>query len=110
MGLTWRDCIVTMIDLVGTKDKARGGRGSALMHNLHGLVIRSKPDLPSVQKAYTWNDSVLLLSFVTASVASYAAAMSDAHLMKHRVDKLESASRWPLRAKLFLLRQNTIRP
>jgi len=96
----WRDCIVTMIDLVGTKEQARD-RSSRVMRSLHKLVVQSRPDLRFVRKIYTWNDSVLLLSFVGAHATSYAAAMRDAYLMKQRVDQLQSCYTVAVKGQAF---------
>jgi hypothetical protein len=62
MGLNWRECIVTFIDLPGVKRLApTDGAGSKLMRQLHRLAAKEVPTLTAVAHAYVWNDSVLLL-------------------------------------------------
>ena len=84
----WRDCIVTLIDVIGVKQHTQHGAGSSLMRKLHALVIRSKSDLPAVAHAYAWNDSVLLLSYVDRQNASFEAAIRDADKLKRQIDKV----------------------
>jgi hypothetical protein len=73
MGAKWRDCIVTMIDLCGTTSLAHTGRASTVMRRLHALVIKEIGSLRAIDRAYTWNDSVLLLSYVDRTHASFEA-------------------------------------
>jgi hypothetical protein len=42
MGLNWRDCIITVIDLAGVKKLASSnGAASRLMRQLHRLAART---------------------------------------------------------------------
>lgn len=62
----WRDCVVTLIDLVGIRKFAEqpDTRASELMRQMHALVLSEmNTALPAHSKAYIWNDSVLLLAF-----------------------------------------------
>jgi hypothetical protein len=56
------------------------------MRSLHALVAREKSQLASIHHAYTWNDSVLLVSFPDREEA-YSAAMHDADGLKKRIDR-----------------------
>jgi hypothetical protein len=82
MGKEWCDCIVTYIDVIGTRKKQDP---ATLMRSLHALVAKMKSQLPSIAHAYTWNDSVLLLSFVDGR-KSYSAAICDADTLKKQID------------------------
>ena len=92
MGLDWRDCIFTFIDLPGVKKLAPSdGAGSKLMRQLHRLAAKEVPRLATVAQAYVWNDSVLLLSFVDKRASSVVAAMKDADRFKRQVDNLKKS-------------------
>lgn len=93
MGIGWRDCIVTLIDLVGAKKGAETGEASALMQRLHRLVTRELGDgsLRSVQHAYVWNDSVLVVSHVDKSALSFARALRDLQKLKKRIDNVRKS-------------------
>lgn len=62
----WRPCIVTMLDVVGTRNNAETGRASSEMIKLRDFAVgRINNGLPSHAHGYVWNDSVLLLSYET---------------------------------------------
>ncbi len=88
MGKNWPDCILTLIDIKGAKKVASDGLGSKLMRELHRLVAQrlTRAFLPSIDHAYAWNDSVLLLSYVTKGDGSYERALRDAELLKKQID------------------------
>ena len=89
MGKDWQDCIVTLIDLVGVKKKADQGIGSKLMLELHKIVMYERGNLHAIKHIYVWNDSVLLLSYVSESASSFEGAMKDADKLKQQVDMLD---------------------
>jgi hypothetical protein len=62
----FQECIVTFIDLIGIKELAKGGQGSALMMEMHQRVKSQiqAGHLASHPYAYLWNDSVLLLAYL----------------------------------------------
>jgi hypothetical protein len=101
MGARWRDCIVSVIDLVGIKSRADRGVRSDLMRKLHALVIQEVPGLPTVAHAYACNDSVLLLSFVTTERHSFEAALRDADRLKHRVDRISPSFAVAIKGRTF---------
>lgn len=62
----WPPCIVTAFDLVGTRSLAASGKGSSAMMTMHSrAVAKINHGLPLHSHGYIWNDSVLLLSYMT---------------------------------------------
>ena len=62
----WPQCIITALDLVGTRSLASSGRGSSKMIQMHErAVAKINYGLPLHSHGYVWNDSVLLLSYET---------------------------------------------
>ena len=85
----WSDCIVVFMDLIGTKKRALEGNrtASTAMRSFHKLVRREmNADLRSLDHAYVWNDSVLLLAYVDDRLQTYENAMRAADELKQRVD------------------------
>jgi len=83
----WRDCIVTYIDMAGVKDRIKPGAASRLMRRLHGVVFKElRIGFPTIEYAYVWNDSVLLLSYVQQTDQSFEAALRDTELLKRKID------------------------
>jgi hypothetical protein len=99
MGQEWRDCIVTMIDMVGVKNRT-GADGSTLMRQLHALVTREAPYLGSVAHTYVWNDSVLLLSYLDGE-PSFESAIRDAERLKRKIDNLASSYAVAIKGQAF---------
>jgi len=62
MGKDWRDCIVTLIDLVEVSSQSQTGVGSILMRKLHSVVVQEvESGKYSFAHAYAYNDAVLVL-------------------------------------------------
>ena len=103
MGAQWRDCIVTMIDLPGVKKGATDpASGSGLMRKLHRLVFEQlAAGLATVDHAYAWNDSVLLLSFVSGHADSFVNAMRGAEVVKKRIDQLRKSYAVAVKGRTF---------
>ena len=101
MGAEWRDCIVTVLDLTGIKARAGTGEGSSLMRRLQALVQQEAPALRSVAHAYAWNDSVLLLSYVTKHNKSFEAAVRDAERLKRKVDAIRKSYAVAVKGRTF---------
>jgi hypothetical protein len=101
MGYEWRDCIVTLIDMVGVRKRAKCREASSLMRRLHNLVVHEGSDLPAVANAYAWNDSVLLLSYVDGRDAAFEAAIRDADKLKRRIDELEKSYAIAVKGQAF---------
>jgi hypothetical protein len=80
--MEWRDCVVIYIDLIDTKNRAKSVR-SLLMRSFHELVVNEMEwGLASLDHAYVWNDSALLLAFVDKSSGAYQACLRDAQSLK----------------------------
>jgi len=103
VGEEWRDCMVTLYDLVGVKKLApESGAGSALMRRLHGTVAEAlTDDLPTVHRAYCWNDSVLLLSYLGAGKGAPADVLRDADRLKKRIDHIANSYAVAVRGQAF---------
>lgn len=101
MGKEYRDCIVTLIDLIRVEELARSGEASKLMRDFHRLVTQEKYYLSAIDRAYVWNDSVLLLSYVDEHNASYDAAMRDADKLKRRVDTVRNSYAIAVKGRAF---------
>ena len=89
MDSDWKDCITICFDLPGTKNLALTGHGSSIMRDLHRVVAQAmdnKRRFPSVCRAYTWNDSVLLLAYVGEDECAYERALHDAAELKLEID------------------------
>lgn len=62
----WPPCIVTAFDLAGTRTLAASKKGSSAMIEMHNhAVAKINGSLPLHSHGYIWNDSVLLLSYMT---------------------------------------------
>lgn len=88
--MKWRDCVVIYIDLVDVKKRASGSKskGSSLMRAFHALVASEmKSGLLSLDHAYVWNDSALLLGYVDGSPRAYEACLRDAETLKRKVEQ-----------------------
>ena len=99
MGAEWRDCIVTMIDMAGVRDRA-GEDASTLMRRFHALVIEEAPSLTTIAHTYVWNDSALLLSYVDGD-DTFEPAIRDAEKLKRRIDGLANSYAIAIKGKAF---------
>lgn len=62
----WLPCVLTAFDLVGIKNLAASGEASSVMMNLHRHAVgKINHGLELHSHGYIWNDSVLLLSYMT---------------------------------------------
>src|SRR5690606_6648869 len=62
-GSGWTSCIVTVLDLIGTRKQTASGTGSSLMLRMHRCAAECiRNGMPLHKQGYIWNDSVLLLS------------------------------------------------
>lgn len=75
-GAAWTPCIVTVLDLIGTKKQALNGTGSKLMMHMHRCAaLRIRSGLPLHSQGYIWNDSVLLLSEKASTIKERLAVL-----------------------------------
>ena len=90
MGTDLKHCIITHIDIIDTKAKADTGKAAAIMRELHRAVdclMRNKRRFTSIKRAYTWNDSVLLLADVAnENTRDYVRSLHDAYELKCCID------------------------
>jgi hypothetical protein len=89
--MDWRDCIVVYIDVIDIKKRAKQGKsvGSSLMRAFHKLILdEMSRGLPSLDHAYAWNDSALLLGFVDGSSGAYERCLREAEILKRKVDAI----------------------
>ena len=87
----WRDCIVVQIDLIGIKNRALDGSSSAskLMRIFQEIVRQEvAAGLKSLEHAYVWNDSVLLLSYVDGRSHNYRNSLQAAAALKCKIDMI----------------------
>ena len=86
----WRNCVVALIDLAGTKrETAKGdGRGSTLMRKFHKLVVGALRERNHIEDAYVWNDSVLLLAYVTGGPEEYESLFQELDVLKQQIGAL----------------------
>ena len=90
-----------MIDIVGVKKRAQNGHASTLMRRFHALVTGEIGTLQSVARAYAWNDSVLLLSYVNNGSASFESAIRDAEKLKRQIDGLVASYAIAIKGRAF---------
>lgn len=86
----WQDCIVTLIDLIGIKKHAHHGdlKATTLMRHFHALVLKRIRDLPSIDHAYAWNDSVLLLAYLGTERNKKEVVLREIDAFKREIDIL----------------------
>ena len=85
----WKDCVVTMIDIVGTKRLAVSGKGlaSTQMRKLHSLTKQFMTvSAPNHHHAYAWNDSVLLLAYAPIGPGTARGILAEAEQLKNKID------------------------
>jgi hypothetical protein len=101
--MEWRDCVVIYIDLIDLKKRLRNPTaGSLLMRSFHELVVdEMERGLASLNHAYVWNDSTLLLAFVDNSSVAYQACLQDAETLKRRVDSIGKSYAIAVKGKAF---------
>jgi len=66
----WKECVVSLIDMIGIRDLASGPKGAAstAMRKMHKTVAEEmRCGLPLHAYTYVWNDSVLLLAYLDKS-------------------------------------------
>jgi hypothetical protein len=90
MGTGWSNCVITYIDLAGTKADAETGKASSRMHQLHHVVAEAVGGnaLPSISHAYTWNDSVIAVSRLRDVGESAIDVLRDLQVLKTRIDSV----------------------
>jgi hypothetical protein len=84
------NCVITYIDLAGTKVDAQTGEASKRMQQLHRVVAEavSGDGLRSISHAYTWNDSVIAISRLHNVAGSMIDVLRDLEALKARIDSV----------------------
>lgn len=102
MGIQWRDCIVTLIDLVGIRSQASAAIASTQMRKLHRTLLdQVQTDTYSFDHAYAYNDAVLLLAYVNRKGESYQTAMRDADNLKREIDGVSHSYAIAVKGRAF---------
>src|SRR6266581_1218759 len=72
------------------------------MRVFHGLIVNEmKRGLLSLEHAYAWNDSVLLLGYVGQSPEAYRACLQDAERLKRKVDAIAKSYAIAVKGQTF---------
>jgi hypothetical protein len=92
MGAEWKDCVVTVIDVIGIRSVAESEKGAAstMMRELYRLARSKMLDVASTSRidhAYAWNDSVLLLAFLDGNAAFTSETLLQLSRFKLTVDQ-----------------------
>ncbi len=108
MSAEWEDCIVAVFDLIGSKDLAPGGDGSAIMRRLHQVVKDAMVDgsLGSIRRAYAWNDSVLLLAQAANNRYGYELALRDLDKLRKQIASVGKSYAVVVKGRLFPAPEN----
>jgi hypothetical protein len=104
--MEWRDCVVIYIDLVDLKKRMNESKsaGSALMRAFHKLIASEmEHGLRSLDHAYAWNDSALLLAFVDESPRAYQTCLREAESLKRKVDAIARSYAIAVKGQAFPL-------
>ncbi len=87
----WKNSAVSLIDLVGIRTLAKKGNTAAteVMRTMHGLVVNEmRTALPTHDRAYIWNDSVLLLAFLDHTSATPERVLREVDGLKRKIDTM----------------------
>jgi hypothetical protein len=96
----WSPCIVTAFDLIGTRSLAASGKASSAMIEMHGLaVMKINHGLPLHSHGYIWNDSVLLLSYMTEPNWSKPDFFAELNAFKSFLEEQCNASMYAISVK-----------
>lgn len=90
MSGAWKDCVITVIDVIGIKHVANqgGSRATSKMRALHALVQTSMNSSMNLHaQSYCWNDSVLLLGYWGGEPEEGRALLAEASWLKQKIDQ-----------------------
>lgn len=90
----WQDCIVTLVDLIGVKKRINQerSRATSLMRQFHALIMKKmNEEMPSIEHAYAWNDSVLFLAYLRGGSRAKEAVLRDIDTLKREIDRLSDS-------------------
>lgn len=84
----WTPCIVTVMDLIGTRTRTVSGTGSSFMQHMHRCAAaRIQNGLPLHSQGYIWNDSVLLLSEKASTIKERLAVLLELEGFKQGLEE-----------------------
>lgn len=87
MSDNWPPCIITVLDLIGTRSLASSGNGSSMMMQMHNFAFQKiNHCLPNHDHGYIWNDSILLLSYQTKPEQKRRAVVDELIEFKRSLD------------------------
>lgn len=105
----WPPCIVTAFDLIGTRSLSASGKGSSEMILMHGRAEEKiNHDLPLHSHGYIWNDSVLLLSYMTEKNWSKRGFFAELNDFKSSLEQQCNASMYAISVKGLAFPQDII--
>jgi len=107
----WPPCIVTAFDLIGTRNLAASGRGSEKMIKMHNRAIEKiNHCLPLHSHGYVWNDSVLLLSYMTKPASERQKLLAELSEFKSFLEEQCGVSLYAISVKGLAFPQDVIAP
>lgn len=84
----WQPCIVSYFDLPDIKAQAETGAASLLMLKLHSFALtKIEKGLRNHSFGYVWNDSILLLSYITKPAAKRRELILELSEFKQALDR-----------------------
>ena len=105
----WPSCVVTAFDLIGTRSLAASGKGSSAMIEMHRrAVAKINHGLPLHSHGYIWNDSVLLLSYMTEPNWSKPGFFAELNDFKSFLEQQCGASMYAISVKGLTFPQDTM--
>jgi len=98
-----RDCIVSYIDMTGITPllTKRSGEAVHVMRKMHEAVSCAVLQVPAHEEVCLWNDSVLMVGFVTESRTSYRTLMEEVCAMKQIIDSIQRSYAICVKGKAF---------
>ena len=107
----WHPCIVTAFDIAGTTALAASGKGSSAMIEMHNrAVTKINYGLPFHSHGYIWNDSVLLLSYMTEPNWTKKAFIAELNEFKSFLEQHCAASLYAISVKGLAFPQDITAP
>lgn len=84
----WPRCIITVFDLVGTSGNAPNGVATQLMLKMRKFAVdKINAGLPNHSHGYVWNDSILLLSYITSPDQSRRSVLMELSEFKQTLEQ-----------------------
>lgn len=98
----WQRCIISFIDLIGTKSNAHTGEASTTMRKVHGVAHGVASHMLEMHAhTYIWNDSVLMLAYIEDEARETRGIMQEVSLMKEKIDAVARSYAISVKGKTF---------